>query len=202
MSRASVDGLGVIVAAPLGVVAGDVLIAYVAFDKGSDVTVIQPAGWTLVRRTDNGHQIGLAIYLNVAGAAEPPSYSWSFSKQTEAAVGLLAFSGVDAANPLDGEAGHETANDTAHSTPSITTTGAGLRIVSAHGVRKATTWTPPAGMTERFDVAASGNITLAGSDATQAAPGPTGALTAVAADQQQGLTHVLALRQAAAASSQ
>lgn len=57
-----------------------------------------------------------------AGNSEPASYAWVFSTSTGSAGGILAFSGVDTANPIDVEDGGTTANGLTHAAPSVTTT--------------------------------------------------------------------------------
>ena len=84
---------------PAGVAQNDVMIASVAVGP-STVTITQPSGWNLVRRTDNanGTSNSLAVYSKLAGASEAASYDWTFSAgNTGAAGGIMAFSGADPA---------------------------------------------------------------------------------------------------------
>jgi RHS repeat-associated protein len=76
-------------------------------------------------------------------------------------------------------------------------------IVTAHTFATSSTWTPPSGMTEGFDVQVQPvqqafGQSVEGDYATQAAAGATGAKTATAAgsgaDADIGATHILALR--------
>lgn len=197
VSSASVaDALAITLAMPLEAVSGDLLLAQIGFEKGTDIVITPPAGWTLVRRTDNGAQVGVAVYRRFAGGAEPLDYTWSFSNQAQSAGAILAYRGVHATTPLDGENGQATSNGAGHATPSITTTHASSEVVTTHVIKRATTWTAPAGMTESFDVAAPGNVTLTASYEPQANPGATGARTAVAADPEVGVAQILALRPA------
>src|SRR5207247_5544398 len=97
---------------PAGVVQNDVMIASISVGP-STVTITPPAGWTLVRRTDNasGTSNSLAVYKLLAGAAEPASYSWTFSpSNTGAAGGIMAFSGADPV--LETDSGVNTASGT------------------------------------------------------------------------------------------
>src|SRR5438046_4016113 len=82
---------------PAGVVQDDVMIASIAVGP-STVTITPPAGWGLVRRTDNasGTTNSLAAYKLPAGAAGPASYDWTLSAgHTGAAGGIQAVSGAD-----------------------------------------------------------------------------------------------------------
>ncbi|MBI2296625.1 MAG: hypothetical protein HYU76_11490 [Betaproteobacteria bacterium] len=186
---------------PAGTVANDVMVASIAV-RPSTVTITPPAGWTLVRRMDQGAGTtnSLAIYSKVAGASEPAFYTWVTSATTGAAGGIQSFSGVDTATPIDVENGASTASSLSHATPSITTTVANAMLVASFDFSSSATWTPPAGMTEGVDVASrvvpnSAGISLEASFAVQAAAGATGGKTATASnDADTGNAHILALR--------
>ena len=80
--------------------------------------------------------------------------------------------------------------------PSITTASAGTQLVGFFGIGSATTFTPPAGMTERGDVASSAGtykVTLEGADMAQAAAGPTGTRVARASAGAANLGTLVAL---------
>ena len=55
---------------PSGTVEGDLLVVGLMFEKGSAVSPTPPAGWTLIGRTNNSEDIGMATYYKVAGASE------------------------------------------------------------------------------------------------------------------------------------
>lgn len=80
---------------PGGVVLDDLLVAHVAYEKGSDVTVTAPAGWTLVEIANQLSDIGQAVYWRRAAAGEPPSYEWRFSQAAKVTGGIMRFSGID-----------------------------------------------------------------------------------------------------------
>lgn len=197
------------VSRPSGTAANDVMIAAVGV-RPSTATIAAPAGWTLVRRTDNnnGGTNSLAVFHRLASAGEPSSYVWNVSGATEAVGGIQSFTGVDPANPIDVESGQATAISLAHATPSVTTTVANAMVVTAHTFATSTTWTPPSGMTEAFDVqyqpvATNLGQSIEGNYAVQAAAAATGAKSATAAGgagaEAWGATHILALRPAAPA---
>jgi len=184
---------------PTGTVQDDVMIGTIGV-RPETVTITPPSGWTLVRRIDNANANAnsLAVYYKVAGASEPASYTWTISTNTGAAGGIQTFSGVDTTNPIDVENGQTTASGLLHATPSVVTTVDNAMLVTSHTFSSATTWTPPTGMTEGFDVlgglqATEGNYVL------QATAGATGEKTATAAaDADVGNAHILALTPAAA----
>ncbi|HXF66699.1 MAG TPA: DUF6701 domain-containing protein [Burkholderiales bacterium] len=193
------------IAKPAGTLANDVLVAAIGL-RPPTATIAPPAGWTLVRRLDNaaGSPNSLAVYIRVAGASEPASYTWNLSGFTHAVGGIQAFSGADTASPIDVENGQTTASGLTHATPSVTTTVANAMLVTAHTFSSSATWTPPAGMTEAYDVAvpsppAAVGQALEGAWQVQPLAGATGAKTATASnDADTGNAHILALRPAPA----
>ena len=190
---------------PAATVAGDFMLASVGF-RPNTLTITAPAGWTLIRRTNNttGSPNSLAVYYRVAASGEPANYTWTFNGSQGSAGGIQSFSGVDLADPFDVENGTATASSLNHAAPSVTTTNANSMIVTTHSIASGTTWTPPAGMTEAYDLSVNTvpnafGISMIGSYAIQAAVGATGTKTAVAAnDQDTGNTHTIALNPAPA----
>jgi uncharacterized repeat protein (TIGR01451 family) len=179
---------------PANVISGDVLVAGISFRDGSTISVTPPAGWTLVRRTDQAAEIGLAVYYKVAGASEPASYAWTASPAASMAGGIQAYSGVDSTTPVHVEAGQATPSGTTHPTPSVNTTVTNTMIVTTHAARRGGgTWTPPTGMTERYDIR-TGPVAIEGNDVPQATAGSSGAQTATLSNDGVGVTHILALK--------
>jgi len=205
---------------PPGTLTDDVMIASIAIRPCSNtnggactVTLLPPAGWTLLRLTDQtgGGGVGgfgnrLAVYQRVATGTEPASYTWTFGGTPlhAGAVGAISsYAGVDTSNPVVVENGQATANAFTHATPSINTgTVANTMLVSSHAANSGASWTPPAGMTEAADgssvpPADDLGISLEVNYELRAAAGLTGTRTAThsnppAADT--GTTHILALR--------
>ena len=157
---------------PGGVVDGDVMIASVGYGlAASPVTLSTPSGWTLVRHTQSGatNVFGVATFSRVA-SSEPASYAWNFNKALNSAGGISAYWNVDTTTPIDVETG-------AQSTPAgVTTTQPGDMLVATSYSTSNTTFTPPAGMTERVDRAsgASNSVTLEQADGIKAVAGATG----------------------------
>lgn len=194
---------GLTINKPSGTVASDVMIASIGV-RPSSSTITPPAGWTLLRRMDNttGTTNSLAIYLKVAGGAEPASYTWAVGGFTDAVGGIQSFSGVDTASPIDVEDGQTTASSTSHATPSVIRTINGTMLVTSHSFASSRIWTPPAGMNEAFDVASltpsnALGQSMDGNWLTEYAMGATGVKTAtVGGDADAGNAHILALRPA------
>jgi outer membrane protein assembly factor BamB len=204
-SGASTDlsgqGASITINKPTGTAKGDVLIASIAV-RPSTATITAPAGWTLVNRQNNGggNANSLAVYSKVATATEAASYTWSFSANTGNEGGIMAFSGVDNATPVNVFGGATTGSGTTHTAPSVTTTVTNTMIVTAHEYSSSDRWTAPPGMTEVFDVASLAvpdalGIALLGSYKAQAAAGATGTFTATAASNPgTGAAITVALR--------
>jgi hypothetical protein len=189
---------------PAGTVTDDVMIAAIGV-RPHTASITAPSGWTLVQRVNNTGGISLAVYRKTAGGSEPASYTWGISGQTYAVAGIQSFSNVDTSNPINVEGGQTTPVSLSHATPSVTSTVANTMLVTAHTFATSTTWTPPSGMIEGFDVQvqpvpAGMGQALEGSYAVQAAAGATGAKTATAiggsGDEGWGATHILVLRPA------
>ena len=189
------------IALPAGTTQNDVMIASIAVQPNT-AALTPPAGWTLVSRIDQpaATSNSLAVYSKTAGAAEPSSYVWGVSGATFMVGGIQSFSGVDTATPVNVQNGQPTPSGLTHATPSVVTTVANTMVVASHTLSSSRTWTPPAGMTESFDVAtpapnnANGQA-LEGSRVVQAAAGATGVKTAsVGGNADTGATHILALR--------
>ncbi len=191
-ASASNAGTSLTIAKPGAVVDNDVLIAAISYIGGTTNSLTAPPGWTLVRRIDNGTDVGLAIYRKIA-ANEGAGYTWTLSLSESVSGGIQAYAGVDTTTPIDVEAGQPTPFGTAHSTPSITTTGPNEILATSFMVNAASTFTPPGGETERYGVA-SGDTTSEGNDQLQAVAGATGVKTATAFDAGLGAAHILALR--------
>ncbi|HEY7647760.1 MAG TPA: hypothetical protein VID04_02050 [Methylomirabilota bacterium] len=184
------------IAKPAGTVTDDVMIASVAVNPYS-ITLTPPTGWTLVRRLDNtnANSNALAVYRKVAGASEPGSYTWTVGPGHNGVVGgIQTFVGVDTTTPVDAESGQFTASLSV-ATPSVNTSAANTMLVTSHTINNADTWTPPAGMTEAFDVSG-GTQSIEGNYVLQAASGATGVKTATSTPgpADAGNAHILALR--------
>jgi hypothetical protein len=186
---------------PTGTQKGDVMVAVIAAVPSS-TAIIAPGGWTLVNRqtNPNGTSNALAVYYKVASAAEPASYTWALSTNNGNAGGIVAFSGVDNAGPIHAAAGQLTTSpSTSIAAPSVTTTVADTMIVTGHEYAASRRWTPPAGMSEAFNVASravnnKNGVSTIGSYMPKAAPGPTGTLVATTggnSDTGAGITLAL-----------
>ena len=188
---------------PVGTVAGDVMVAAISTTP-STISITPPMGWSLLqsqRQNANTSSVA-AAYYRVAGASEPASYTWTLSNGHAGAVGgILSYSGVDNALPIDVSAKAATPRSLSHTAPSVTTSLAGAMLITIHEYSSARVWTPPPGMTERVDMAsgAAGNagVTLEMNELLLDVAGAGGAKTARAsANSDTGATISIALRPA------
>lgn len=188
-----------VLSTPAGVVQNDLLLAQVTVRGGTDTGITPPAGWSLVLRTDSGTALAQALYSKVAGAAEPANHTWNFSQSRKASGGIAAYAGVDSASPIDASAGQTNPPSASVTAPSVTTPTPNTMLVGLFGSAKGTTFTPPPGMTERYDVASTGGgigsrTASEAADEPWAAAGATGTRTATAADSAENIGQLVALR--------
>jgi len=186
------------IAKPAGVQQNDVMIASIAVGP-YDVTITPPAGWALVRRTNqaSGTSNSLAVYSKLAGApaSDLGPYGWTFSaSHTGAAGGIQAFSGADPLIAIAEENGqNDTASVTAHATPSVNTTYSNTMIITSYGVGATSTWSPPPGMNETANLQG-GSQAFEMSWVLQATPASNISKTATSSSTGYGNAHILALR--------
>jgi hypothetical protein len=89
----------VTVSAPTGVERGDLLVAQIIVHDGTAADVPSPpSGWSSIRHdaVDNLNQETSWLYYKIAGANEPPTYTWSISSNFAAGV-LGVWRGTSAA---------------------------------------------------------------------------------------------------------
>ena len=187
-----------VIPAPAGVASADVLLAAVSVRGGPTIT--PPGGWTLVRQDINGSTMRQALFVHVAGASEPSSYTFTLSNAQSAAGGIVAYSGVDTADPIDVHGGQLNASSTSITAPSITTTGPDRMLVGFFGTPTLSSMTPPPGMTERYDEAVPSTntykVTSGAADGDAASAGATGTRVAIAANSAANIGQLVALRPA------
>jgi hypothetical protein len=185
---------------PTGTASGDVLVATLAIAGTGTVTA--PSGWTAVQNITSGTVMRHASWYRVATASEPASYAWALGSSRAAAGGICAYRGVNGSVPIDASA---TATGTSGNatTPAVTTSSAGDLAIAATGFATATTVTPDASTTERYDRSSSGGATAQAADFAQASAGTTATKTAApAAGTARWASATLALRDAAQATLQ
>ena len=182
------------VAVPPAATPGNVLVLGLAVRVGSARAVKAPAGWTLVRadRGRRGSRLTHLVYVKSAGAPELSAYRWSWPRRTQAAAGMLAYSGLDTVTPVEGHSGRPVrlaARGARRkiSAPSLTTNTAGALVVAFFGRTQRGNTVAPSGAFERYDVsAARGGASASASDFVQLVPGATGRRDATTRRVQKG----------------
>ena len=186
-----------VVPRPATYATGDLLLASVAIRGSSAGT--PPAGWTLIRDDANGANLRHVTWWKIATAAEPATYTFTFSAGRLAAGAIHAYGGVHPTNPIDVSSGSVNASSTSLTASGVTTTAANDRLVAFYSTAISPTVTPPAGMTERGEQAgtAPSRLTLIeGSDQALGAAGATGNRVATASAATISLGQLIALRAA------
>ena len=185
-----------VITQPAGMETGDVLVAQITFEKGSDIDPLTaPDGWTLELLTNSGTDIGQAIYYKVITNAgtEPASYTWTFSQTAKAGGAILRYSGVDATDPTVASAGSTGASGNLDA-PSVTA-DAGSFLLALYGIKKDTTLSTPAGMNQRATTTSTGNdIRILAADELRAGAGLTGIRTSTPAVEDKWVAQSMTLR--------
>jgi PKD repeat protein len=183
-SRVNANAASFSVTVPAAVSAGDALLLFFA-DNDPVPTITGPAGWTQVETLASSGQAA-RLWRKTATATDAGStVQVTTSAFTKAEATLLAYSGT-AANPISGSAtGSETVTQAAHTTPTLSTSTVGGKLVSywAEKSSATTVLTPPAGTTVRATGTGSGSgrtTALAVDSNTAVVPGTVGGLTATA----------------------
>ena len=195
---------------PNGNTSGDVMLAQITFDDGSSVPTINvPNGWALVRRTDNGTHLGQAIYYKVATGSEPNSYTWGFQTgggadyPTEAAGGIITYSGVSTSSPFDPVASSPnigtgaTGNSATLTATEVDPNTSPTQVVAFFGHEDDASISQPSGMTEQYEnrVDNTGqDLTISADDDTQTNANATGDKGANAGSSAAWVANLVALR--------
>ncbi|MDD5571924.1 MAG: hypothetical protein PHD97_12310, partial [Bacteroidales bacterium] len=151
---------------PTGTTVNDILIAQITYRPGAgDIYgFTSPAGWTRIRQIGSFNvQYQTEIFYKIAGGAEPASYTFTGSNPLDIVGAILAYRGVDVTNPIISSSGRftpcECGDGTLHPTPCMCTPVDSSMIVALFGLDDCSTcnlndvnFTPPAGMTERYDI--------------------------------------------------
>jgi hypothetical protein len=182
---------------PMGVAQNDVLVAQVTGRYTQPPAT--PAGWQHVRTESAGAGAGAvtqSVFVKVASASEPASYTWTWATNVRGSGGILAYSGVDTASPINASSG-TAGSGSLVTAPSVTTTADNAMLVGFFGMNwpGGTSFVEPVGMTERYDVAGEG-VSSESADAAQLLAGPSGSKTATALGSGDWVAHLVALRPA------
>ena len=186
---------------PVGTVPGHVMVASLVMSD-DDPGFNAPSGWTVVRNDSIKDTLRQTVYVKVAGASEPSSYSWSIPAGRRVAGGITSFAGIDPARPIDASNGRTNSSSTLVPAPAITTTVPNTMLVHLAAVASDGSITAPNGMTEHWEAAAPGSSTrknrlgavVSLAQSLQPAIGSTGTRTARVTKAGRSIGVLLALR--------
>lgn len=167
----------------------------ITFNNGNNSAIVAPAGWTLLRRDDEGGSLGQAVYYRVTtGLSETASYTWTVTGNASTTALALLYRGADPANPIDAHVG-ASANSNTLTAPVLTTTASnGLLLVLFGHDTSAATLTPQTPLVIR--AAANTARTSMATELQLTTPGSTGPWSADCTDVNQWVAQAVALRPA------
>jgi hypothetical protein len=162
-----------------------VLIAQLSIRGGSGLTIVAPAGWSLIRRDNNGSAITQALYSHVVPywPAEPTSYTWTFNAGNDAAAGIADYVGVSNARIVDVSGAQLNASSANIVAPSVNVPVADQsdQLLYFFSIANSGGFLLPYGPTPEYGIVASGGGIGEGmSDLPLASGGATNAATAAA----------------------
>ena len=153
------DAINLTINRPADVREGDLLLAQITYEKGTDARPITaPTGWKNIITTDadkgGGYKdIGQALYWKVAGKNEPQSYTWRFSQKVKALGGIINYRGVDRNNPIAASSGRGGYGDSTGknqlNAPSLYA-AAGTKLVGFYGFKESANLDTPSGMSRIY----------------------------------------------------
>lgn len=154
----------IVINKPTGTVQNDVMLAFIQTQGNIGSFDSVPSGWTALAatgyRTPTTSNSGVFMggWWKVAGASEATAYTWSMSGSGVFGAAIVAYSGCDSSAPIavTGSTESDSLTDTTVQAPSVTSPVANGMLVTAHGANSQCTgctvsFTPPTGMTERYD---------------------------------------------------
>jgi len=204
-TNAVVNDGSVTINVPATAANGDLLIMVIETNGGGSPgpAIPTPTGWTrMIDVTVRVADSPTSYFYRVANS-EPASYTITLSAASMV-ITMTAYRGVDTANPFDvaATAGTRVTSGTTITAPTITTISANALLVCSYLIRQGSTFSTPAGMTERLDYTGIVSVYAQSlDDELRAAPGATGtraSTTSATIDANGAVAVAFALRPAAA----
>jgi hypothetical protein len=103
---------------PSGVVVGDVVLLVIAA-RGNPLFT-PPVGFSFIRQDIVANNVRQSVWWKIAGGSEPASYEVVLNQAKDAAGAVLAYRGVDVADPIAAHSG-VTGSSTTILAPGVTT---------------------------------------------------------------------------------
>jgi hypothetical protein len=161
-------------------------------------TIAPQSGWSLIRLDVNSTVLRQAVYVRVAAAGDPSSWTWTFNAAKAAVGEVVAYGGVDTGAPVVASAGQVTASSTTVTAPSVQA-AAGQAVVALFSIARSTTMTTAQPLTERAEVRTTSgtyHVTGVAADALAVTTGSTGSFTSTAPSGAVGVGQTVVLRPA------
>lgn len=135
---------------PASTVAGNLLVWGVAFEKGSDVTVTNPTGFTTLVTINQSANVGLRVAWKIAAGSD--SVSGSLSIPVKYSTQCARFTGHDPTTPFRTPPAGASSSSGNPDPPDHTGLTSGDLVLAYAGAKTQTTYTPPTNYTERYDL--------------------------------------------------
>ena len=181
-----------VVNVPAGVQDGDFLVLFVVADTAG-AAIGLPAGWTALPSSPLNLGVQAACAYRVA-SSEPASYTVAFSGSSAGTGAVIAGYFDTVSLGLDTSGGNTFAASTTHTLTGIRSAIDNEMLVCCFASDAGTSYTPPAGMTERADFQPSTSLTLMLCDVLQASAGASGDKSATATVSDDGAGFILFIR--------
>lgn len=158
--------------APAAVASGQIEIAIISRQGASTIT--PPSGWNQIIDTTVGPSLRQTAFWHVAGAGEATT-TWTFSANSIAVGGIVAYSGVDTTSIVDAAGQQTGTSGTTATVPSLSAAYPGDLILGVGSFNNPGTLTAASGSTARgaLSVATTNGPALLAEDLTQGAAGAT-----------------------------
>jgi hypothetical protein len=183
---------------PGQVQAGDLMIMTATL--GTTTTAATPSGWALLDQTSTTGTVTYVWTRRATSADAGASRAVSLGVAAKAVLTVVAYSGVDAANPISGYATGTDSSTAAHTSPVLTApTTATAVTIWADKSPNTSAWQPPSSVTQRVAVYSSGSGRVSSLVADSGVPsdGKAGGLTATTdVTSTRGMSWTIALRPA------
>jgi hypothetical protein len=129
-----------------------VLVAMLAVQGGTGVTITPPSGWTLILRTNTSADLAVATYWKRAAENDGHDFSFGLDQSRAAAGVVVAYSDVNTEDPVDASAGEAaTPASTTATATTASSTVVDTRILRFYGGADAASMSGPSGHLERAD---------------------------------------------------
>ncbi|WP_436698934.1 PKD domain-containing protein [Nocardioides sp. BYT-33-1] len=165
---------------PVEAQAGDVLLLTLTTNSTTSTIADQPAGWTSLAARD-GNGIRSRLWSRTATAADgDTNVTVTTSAAAKSVLTVAAYRSTGATPSVTAVSGGSDTSGTEHVAPAAPVAGAGSWLVSIWAEKSSTdtTWTLPAGVTERSAAAAAGTGKVSGVWGDSAGPVATGTAAA------------------------